>query len=219
MGDGFMASFASVTGAVECAIALQRAFEELHHGPGAGRGKEAVDVRVGSIAFDTIRTPFGEAKDIVGGSLTYFAVAASYFTDVNLVAVVGEDFKKKHMQVFAERRIDLQGVEHADGKTFRWGAEYGYNLDGRKTLFTELNVFEGFEPKLPEPYKQADIVFLGNIHPSLQLSVLQQVTSKRLAGLDSMNLWIDSTPGELREALKRVDILKIDDSEARQLSD
>ncbi len=174
---------------------------------------------VGSIAFDTIKTPFGEAKDIVGGSLTYFAVAASYFTDVNLVAVVGKDFKDPHMQLFAGRRIDLQGVEHAKGKTFRWGGEYSYNLNSRETLFTELNVFESFQPALPESYKQADIVFLGNMHPALQLSVLEQVTSKRLVGLDSMNLWIDTTPNELQETLKRVDILKIDDSEARQLSD
>lgn len=174
---------------------------------------------VGSIAFDTIKTPFGEARDIVGGSLTYFAVAASYFTDVNLVAVVGKDFNEQHMQVFAGRRIDLQGLERADGKTFRWGGEYSYNLNSRDTLFTELNVFESFQPKLPESYKQADIVFLGNMHPSLQLSVLEQVTSKRLVGMDSMNLWIDMTPNELRDVLKRVDILKIDDSEARQLSD
>ena len=175
-------------------------------------------VAVGSIAFDTIRTPFGEAKDIVGGSLTYFAVSASYFTDVNLVAVVGEDFKDEHMQAFDGRRIDLKGVEHADGKTFRWGGEYSYNLNSRETLFTELNVFESFRPWLPEPYKQADIIFLGNMHPSLQLNVLEQVSSKRLAGLDSMNLWIETTPDELREALAQVDILKIDDSEARQLS-
>jgi sugar/nucleoside kinase (ribokinase family) len=174
---------------------------------------------VGSIAFDTIKTPFGQATDIVGGSLTYFAVAASYFTDVNLVAVVGKDFNEKHMQVFAGRRIDLQGLEHANGKTFRWGGEYSYNLNSRETLFTELNVFESFQPKLPESYKQADIIFLGNMHPSLQLSVVDQVASKRLVGMDSMNLWIDTTPNELRDALKRVDILKIDDSEARQLSD
>lgn len=173
---------------------------------------------VGSIAFDTIKTPFGEATDIVGGSLTYFAVAASYFTDVNLVAVVGKDFNEQHMQVFAGRRIDLQGLEHANGKTFRWGGEYSHNLNSRDTLFTELNVFENFQPRLPESYKQADIIFLGNMHPSLQLSVLEQVTSKRLVGMDSMNLWIDTTPNELRDALKRVDILKIDDSEARQLS-
>jgi len=175
-------------------------------------------VAVGSIAFDTIKTPFGVAEEIVGGSLTYFALAASYFTDVNLVAVVGEDFGEEQMQVFAGRRVDLQGVERAKGKTFRWGGEYSYNLNSRKTLYTELNVFESFQPKLPESYQQPDIVFLGNMHPSLQLSVLDQVTSKRLVGLDSMNLWIETTPNELRDALKRVDILKIDDSEARQLS-
>lgn len=175
-------------------------------------------VAVGSIALDTIKTPFGEARDIVGGALTYFSLAASYFTDVNLVAVVGDDFGEEQMRVFAGRRIDLQGVERAKGKTFRWGGEYSYNLNSRETLFTELNVFERFQPRLPEPYKRADIVYLGNIHPSLQASVLEQVTSKRLAGLDSMNLWIETTPSELREVLKRVDILKVDDSEARQLS-
>ena len=175
-------------------------------------------VAVGSIAFDTIKTPFGVAEEIVGGSLTYFALAASYFTDVNLVAVVGEDFGEQQMRVFAGRRVDLQGVEKAKGKTFRWGGEYSYNLNSRKTLFTELNVFESFQPKLPESYQQADIVFLGNMHPSLQLSVLGQVTSKRIVGMDSMNLWIETTANELRDALKRVDILKIDDSEARQLS-
>jgi sugar/nucleoside kinase (ribokinase family) len=173
---------------------------------------------VGSIAFDTIKTPFAGVEDIVGGSLTYFAVAASYFTDVNLVAVVGEDFEERHMQVFADRRIDLMGVERASGKTFRWGGEYTHNLNSRETLFTELNVFEGFQPKLPESYRQADVVFLGNMHPSLQLNVLEQVTSKRLVGMDSMNLWIDLTPDQLRDALQQVDILKIDDSEARQLS-
>ena len=175
-------------------------------------------VAVGSIALDTIKTPFGEARDIVGGALTHFSLAASYFADVNLVAVVGDDFGEEQMRVFAGRRIDLQGVERARGKTFRWGGEYSYNLNNRETLFTELNVFERFQPRLPEPYKQADIVYLGNIHPSLQASVLEQVTSKRLAGLDSMNLWIETTAAELREVLKRVDILKVDDSEARQLS-
>jgi sugar/nucleoside kinase (ribokinase family) len=174
---------------------------------------------VGSIAFDTIKTPFGEENDIVGGSLTYFSLAASYFTDVKLVAVVGEDFGEEQMQVFAGRRIDLQGVERAKGKTFRWGGEYSYNLNSRDTLFTELNVFEGFAPHLPDSYKEADIVFLGNMHPSLQLSVLEQVTSKRLAGIDSMNLWIATTRDELLEVLKRVDILKVDDSELRQLSE
>src|SRR5213080_4338229 len=117
-------------------------------------------VAVGSIALDTIKTPFGQADDVVGGSLTYFAVAASYFTDVNLVAVVGQDFNEQHMQ----------GLEHARGKTFRWGGEYSYNLTSRDTLFTDLNVFERFQPVLPDSYRKADIVFLGNMHPSLQLS-------------------------------------------------
>jgi sugar/nucleoside kinase (ribokinase family) len=175
-------------------------------------------VAVGSIALDTIRTPFGEETDIVGGSLTYFALAASFFTEVKLVAVVGEDFGEEQMRAFAGRRIDLEGVERAEGKTFRWGGEYSYNLNSRETLFTELNVFEGFTPRLPQSYREADIVFLGNMHPSLQISVLEQVTSKRLVGMDSMNLWIETTPGELTEALRQVDILKIDDSEARQLS-
>ena len=175
-------------------------------------------VAVGSIALDTIKTPFGEAKDIVGGSLTYFAVAASYFTDVKLVAVVGEDFNEEHMQVFAGRRVDLQGVERASGKTFRWGTEYTHNLNARDTLFTDLNVFEDFQPNLPESYREADIVFLGNMHPSLQLGVVEQVTSKRLVGLDTMNLWINTTPNELREVLRFVDILKVDDAEARQLA-
>ena len=175
-------------------------------------------VAVGSIALDTIKTPFGQADDVVGGSLTYFAVAASYFTGVNLVAVVGRDFNEQHMQVFEGRRIDLQGVEHARGKTFRWGGEYSYNLNSRETLFTDLNVFEQFQPSLPDSYREADIVFLGNMHPSLQLSVLDQVTSKRIVGMDSMNLWIETTPQQLHDVLKRADILKVDDAEARQLS-
>ncbi len=173
---------------------------------------------VGSVAFDTIKTPFGEVTDIVGGSLTYFALSASFFTDVNLVAVVGEDFGEEQLKVFRGRRIDLQGVERAPGKTFRWGGEYSTNLNSRETLFTELNVFEGFQPDLPEAYKQADVVFLGNMHPNLQQSVLDQVQSKRVVGMDSMNLWIEITPNELRSVLGRVDIVKIDDSEARDLA-
>src|SRR5205809_1807001 len=142
---------------------------------------------VGSIAFDTITTPSGEVTDIVGGSLTYFALSASYFTDVNLVAVVGEDFGEEQLALFKGRRIDLQGLARARGQTFRWGGEYSHNLNSRETLFTELNVFEGFQPDLPDSYRQADFVFLGNMHPLLQQSVLDQVRSKRLVGMDSMN--------------------------------
>ena len=118
-----------------------------------------------------------------------------------------------------DRGRDLAGLERAPGRTFRWGGEYSINLNSRETLFTELNVFESFEPKLPPAYRKADIVFLGNMHPSLQLHVLNQVESKRLVGMDSMNLWIDMMPNELREVLKHVDILKIDDAEARQLAE
>ena len=157
---------------------------------------------VGSVAFDTIKTPFGTAEDILGGSLTYFAIAASYFTGVNIVAVVGEDFGEEQLAVFAGRQIDMTGLERAPGKTFRWGGEYSHNLNSRETLFTELNVFEGFQPKLPAAYRKADVVYLGNMHPALQLSVLEQVESKGLVGMDSMNLWIDITPTELRETLK-----------------
>ena len=173
---------------------------------------------VGSIAFDTIKTPFGEVNNVLGGSLTYFALSASFFTDVKLVAVVGDDFGEAQLETFKGRRIDLQGLEHASGKTFRWGGEYSTNLNSRETLFTDLNVFEGFSPKLPDAYKQADIVFLGNMHPNLQSSVLDQVAQKRLVGMDSMNLWIDITPNELRDVMKRVDVMKIDDSEARELA-
>jgi sugar/nucleoside kinase (ribokinase family) len=173
---------------------------------------------VGSIAFDTIKTPFGEVTDIVGGSLTYFALSASFFTQVNLVAVVGEDFGDEQLKLFQGRCIDLQGVAHAKGKTFRWGGEYSPNLNSRETLFTELNVFEGFQPELPDSYREADLVFLGNMHPLLQQSVLDQVRTKRLVGMDSMNLWIETTPDELRRVLRRVDIVKIDDSEARDLA-
>jgi sugar/nucleoside kinase (ribokinase family) len=173
---------------------------------------------VGSIAFDTIKTPFGEADSILGGSLTHFALSASFFTDVSLVAVVGDDFGDEQMKTFEGRRIDLRGLEHAPGKTFRWGGEYSSNLNSRETLFTDLNVFEGFQPKLPEDYRQADIVYLGNMHPNLQGSVLEQVTTRRLVGMDSMNLWIDITPNELRTVMQQIDILKIDDSEARDLA-
>lgn len=155
---------------------------------------------------------------IVGGSLPAFAISASFFTDVNLVAVVGDDFTDEHMQVFADRQIDLTGVQRAKGKTFRWGAEYGHNLASRETLYTELNVLEDFQPLLPETYKRADVIYLANAHPSHQLGVLDQTTSKRVVGMDTIKYWIENTSDELRETLKHVDILKIDDSEARELS-
>jgi sugar/nucleoside kinase (ribokinase family) len=173
---------------------------------------------VGSVAFDTVRTPFGEADSIVGGSATYFSLAASLFADVRVVAVVGEDFGEQDLEVFQGRRIDLGGLERAEGRTFRWGGEYSYDLNDRTTLFTELNVFEEFRPKIPPDYRQSDVLFLGNIHPDLQYDVLQQVEKPRLVAADTMNYWIEGTPEELRRVLSEVDILLVNDAEARQLS-
>ena len=174
---------------------------------------------VGSVAFDTLKTPFGEVDKILGGALSHFSLAASFFTDVNMVAVVGEDFTDKEREVFAGRSIDLAGLQTAPGKTFRWGGEYSYDLNERTTLFTELNVFENFKPTIPENYKTSEFVFLGNIHPTLQVDVVDQVKSPKLIAADSMNYWIEGTPNELRQMLERVDVLLINDAETRQLSE
>ena len=173
---------------------------------------------VGSVAFDSIKTPSGEASRVVGGAATYFSVAASYFTDVRLVAVVGEDFTDDQMRVFAGRSIDLGGLQRLPGETFRWKGEYSSNFSQRKTIYTHLNVFDQFRPVLPENYRQTPFVFLANIHPTLQSEVLDQVTTPRFVAADTMNYWIDGTPEELRAVLRRVDALVINDEEARQLS-
>lgn len=173
---------------------------------------------VGSVAFDTLKTPFGEVDKILGGAATHFALAASFFTSVNVVAVVGEDFTDKEREVFQKRGIDLTGLQTAPGKTFRWGGEYSYDLNDRTTLFTELNVFEDFQPTLPDSYRELEFVFLGNIHPSLQIDVMDQVRKPKLIAADSMNYWIERTPDELRQMLERVDVLLINDAETRQLS-
>ena len=173
---------------------------------------------VGSVAFDTIRNPFGEASRVVGGSATYFSVAASFFADVRLVAVVGEDFADRGAAIFGGRSIDLTGLQTVPGETFRWKGEYGFDLNMRETIYTKLNVFEQFKPVIPDAYRSSPVVFLGNIHPRLQLEVLDQVVAPRLVAADTMNYWIEGTPDELREVLKRVDVLIINDSEARELS-
>jgi sugar/nucleoside kinase (ribokinase family) len=173
---------------------------------------------VGSVAFDTIKNPFGEVSRVVGGSATYFSVAASFFTDVRLVAVVGEDFAERGAGMFRGRSIDLAGLQTVPGETFRWKGEYGFDLNNRETIYTKLNVFEQFQPVIPDEYRSSPFVFLGNIHPRLQLDVLDQVTAPRLVAADTMNYWIEGTPNELREVLKRVDVLIINDSEARELS-
>ncbi len=173
---------------------------------------------VGSVAFDSIKTPFGEASRVVGGAATYFSVAASFFTDVRMVAVVGEDFGDEQRRVFGGRRIDLAGLQTVPGHTFRWKGEYSYDLNARETIYTHLNVFEKFRPAIPAEYRATPYVFLGNIHPVLQAEVLDQVSSPTLVAADSMNYWIERTPDELRDVLARVDVLIINDAEARQLS-
>lgn len=173
---------------------------------------------VGSVAFDSIKTPFGERSRIVGGSCTFFSVAASFFTSIRVVGVVGEDFDDEAMSVFAGRRIDLAGLQKVPGETFRWKGEYGYDLNSRETIYTHLNVFEHFQPVIPDLYRDSPFVFLGNIHPSLQVDVLDQVKRPSLVGADTMNYWIERTPTELKAALARVDVLLINDGEVRQLA-
>lgn len=174
---------------------------------------------VGSIAFDAVETPYGKVGRMLGGAATYVSLAASQFTPVQVVGIVGEDFTFQHAQVFAKRRIDTEGIERAAGKTFFWAGRYNVNMNERTTLATELNVFSGFRPKLPESYRDSQFVFLANIDPSLQLSVLSQMRRHpKLVALDTMNYWIERTPKELRKTLRRVDILVVNDDEVRQLT-
>jgi len=174
---------------------------------------------VGSVAFDALESPYGKVDWTLGGAATYFSVAASFFAPVSLVAIVGEDFTAKDEAVFRGRHIDMEGLERAEGKTFFWAGRYSENLNERVTLATDLNVFAGFKPRLPEKYRTSKYVFLANIAPDLQQDVLKQVKGRpKLAALDTMNYWIERTPNELRETLKHVDILMINDSETRQLS-
>ncbi len=173
---------------------------------------------VGSVAFDSIKTPCGEASRVVGGAATYFSVAASFFTDVRMVAVVGDDFTEEQMRVFSGRRIDLTGLQHVSGETFRWKGEYSVDCNSRETIYTHLNVFDQFRPVLPESYRSTPFVFLANIHPALQLEVLDQVRAPRFVAADTMNYWIEGTPDELGQVIGRVDALVINDTEARELS-
>jgi sugar/nucleoside kinase (ribokinase family) len=174
---------------------------------------------VGSVAFDGVESPYGKVERTLGGAATYFAVAASFFAPVHLVAIVGEDFTEKDAAVFRGRRIDCEGLERAQGKTFFWAGRYSENLNERVTLTTELNVFADFKPRLPERYRSSQYVFLANIAPDLQRDVLHQVKKRpKIAALDTMNYWIERTNDDLRETLRHVDILMINDAETRQLS-
>ncbi len=173
---------------------------------------------VGSVALDSIRTPFGEVEEILGGSATYFSVAASLFNRVRLVAVVGEDFPAAHVDFLASRSIDIGGLKRLPGRTFRWKGYYEFDLNDAHTTDTQLNVFEGFDPEIPEEYRDSEYVFLANIHPALQLKVLRQIRSPRLIACDTMNFWIESQREALLETISHVDYLLLNDAEARQLA-
>ncbi|MCS6290001.1 MAG: sugar kinase [Nitrospira sp.] len=174
---------------------------------------------VGSVALDTVKTPFGEVTEVLGGSATYFSTAASYFTSVDLIAVVGEDFPEQHVAFLKSRKIDLTGLERRPGATFRWKGAYSHQLNEAQTLDTRLNVFETFRPKIPAQYSSPDVLFLGNIDPNLQLDVLQQVKRPALVACDTMNFWINGKRDALWNVLQHIDVLIINDGEARALGE
>jgi sugar/nucleoside kinase (ribokinase family) len=173
---------------------------------------------VGSVAFDSIETPSGKVEKVLGGSATFFSLAASFFTDVRVIGVVGTDFLPEHEAVMTKRGIDTLGIERADGLTFHWTGEYGENLSEAKTLKTDLNVFADFQPKIPAEYMDSEYLFLGNIHPVLQALVRKQMADVKLVCGDTMNLWIGHFREDLDKMLKDLDVLLINDGEARMLS-
>ena len=174
---------------------------------------------VGSVALDTVKTPFGEVSEVLGGSATFFSTAASYFTSVDLIAVVGEDFPQQHLTFLKSRGIDLTGLERRPGATFRWKGEYTHQLNEARTLDTKLNVFETFRPKIPESYRSPELLFLGNIDPELQFDVLQKLPRPPLVACDTMNFWINGKRDALWRVLEQVDILIVNDGEARALGE
>jgi sugar/nucleoside kinase (ribokinase family) len=174
---------------------------------------------VGSVALDTVKTPFGEVTEALGGSATYCSASASYFTAVDLIAVVGEDFPSRHLTFLKSRGVDLTGLERRPGATFRWKGEYTHQLNEAHTLETQLNVFETFRPKIPESYRAPEVLFLGNIDPDLQFDVLQKIPRPPLVACDTMNFWINGKREALWRVLEHVDILIVNDGEARALGD
>jgi sugar/nucleoside kinase (ribokinase family) len=171
---------------------------------------------VGSVALDTVETPFGRAEDALGGTAVYFSLAASLFTTVLLVGVIGDDFPESGVELLKDRKVDLAGLQRRQGETFRWVGEYYHDMNVAHTLDTRLNVFETFHPKIPESYRDADFVFLGNIDPELQLEVLGQVKQPKLTALDTMNFWIERKREALGEVIQRVDAVLINDAEIRE---
>ena len=175
-------------------------------------------VVVGSLAYDTIKTPKGTAEKTLGGSSNYFSLSASHFAPVKVVGVVGEDYSEQDIKMLEDRKVDVSGIEKASGKTFHWTGEYKDDMNEAITLATDLNVLESFDPKMPEDYKNSEVVFLANIDPVLQLKVLDQVNSPKLVCCDTMNFWIDSKLDDLKKVLQKVDVLLINEGEAMQLS-
>lgn len=172
---------------------------------------------VGSVALDSVRTPFGEVNEALGGSATHASMSASFFSPINLVGVVGTDFPEAHLQLLRDRRVNLAGLQQVEGKTFHWKGYYDNDLNTAHTLLTDLNVFANFQPKLPESYTQSDYLFLGNIDPELQSYVLDQMERPKLVVVDTMNFWITSKREALINTLKRVDVVLLNEGEARQL--
>ncbi len=173
---------------------------------------------VGSVAFDDVETPFGKRDGSLGGSAIFFSIAASHFTEVRIVGVAGSDYPQEAIALLEERNIDTRGLEIKEGKTFLWGGKYHEDINIRDTLYTNLNVFAEFKPKIPDKYKTTPFVFLGNIQPSLQLDVLSQMKNPKFIALDTMNLWINTTKNDLMQVLKKVDLLLINDSELSELT-
>lgn len=173
---------------------------------------------VGSIALDSVKTPFGEVEEALGGSAVYFSHAASFFNSVRLVGVVGSDFSKEKIELLKKKKIDLKGLMVDEGRTFRWKGEYGYDLNVARTIYTHLNVFANFKPKIPSEYRATEYVFLANIDPDLQRGVLRQVDKPDLVACDSMNYWIENRRSALKRLLKKIDIFFANDREAREFS-
>lgn len=176
-------------------------------------------VAVGSIGLDTIETPFEKRADLLGGSVSYVCAAASFFVPVGMVGIVGEDFPRPYLDLYRRFGIDLDGLQRVPGKTFRWSGEYELNMNNRRTLETHLNVFESFFPDLPAAYRRAPFLFLANISPDLQLHVLSQMERPRFVGADTMDLWINTARDSLVRLIGRIDLLTLNESEARQLTD
>src|SRR5438552_6360223 len=174
---------------------------------------------VGSVALDSVETPFGKADDVLGGSATFFSAAASHLAKVQLVGVIGNDYPVQKLEALAKRGVDLAGLEHAEGRSFRWRGRYRHDLNVAETLETHLGVFSNFRPKIPDQFRSAPFVFLGNIDPRLQLDVLTQVDRPKLVACDTMNFWIESRRPDLMTLLEKVDLITLNDAEARQLTD